>query len=444
MPRFPLAFLLTCSVISIGHAQPKEMQVLQEAVRNVIKNSEPSVACILVSRSERYREFNALLNGPEGKLGGFDARPFLAASVGDPTRRAAIQRLDLANPDAIPESYGSGVVIDASGLILTNFHVVQNATKIYVRLPGKTGSYADIHAADGRSDLAVLKLINPPAELNAPRLGDGAKAQKGDFVIGIANPFAAGFREGGGTATYGIIGNLLMKVPGATTETDRLRTIHQLGTLMQTDLRLNLGCSGGGVFNLEGDLIALTSSTAAIVGGETAGGFAIPLTAGIKRIIDVLRRGEEVEYGFLGVGVDALSPFDRLGAVIDLVSDGTPARRAGLQVGEIITAVGNAPIKTHDDLFLQVGTALAGSEVVITLQNIAGRKRQVPVKLSKFFYPGPVIASNRPADVHGLRVDYSSVILVDSPVPDGVFIRDVSRGSAADANIRNCSNVCAG
>lgn len=128
--------------------QPKELQQLQQAVRRVIADNDPSVACILVSRSERYRDVNAIIGTPDGKLGGFDPRPYLP----DLSKRELIRRLDLANPEPLPESYGSGVVIDAGGLILTNFHVVQNATKIYVRLPGKKGSYADIHAAEGRSD----------------------------------------------------------------------------------------------------------------------------------------------------------------------------------------------------------------------------------------------------------------------------------------------------
>src|SRR6185312_15964803 len=97
----------------------------------------------------------------------------------DPEFRA-IASLDLSNPDNVPESFGSGVVIDAvQGLILTQAHVVRKATKIYVRLPGRRGSWADIHAADPRSDLAVLKLIDPPPNLKALRLGDGSKLRKG-------------------------------------------------------------------------------------------------------------------------------------------------------------------------------------------------------------------------------------------------------------------------
>ena len=427
---FSTLFLLT--VPSPSFAEPREVQALQDAVRKAIDETEPSVACILVSRSEKYREFGAPISANPGKLGGFDPRPY-----GDPSKSETIRRLDLARPEPIPESYGSGVVIDASGLILTHFHVVQNATKIFVRLPGKKGSYADIHAADGRSDLAVLKMLNPPADLKPIRFGDGGKARKGDFVVGVANPFAAGFRDGGPTASHGIIGNLRRRAPGNGLETDRLRTLHHLGTLMQTDLRLNLGCSGGAVVNLDGELIALTTSTAAILGGETPGGFAVPMDASMKRIVEVLKRGEEVEYGFLGVSFNTLDLPDRIGVTIDRVADGTPAKRAGLQDGEIITAIDDVPVKDYDDLFLNVGTALAGSEVTITLRTFVGKMRKTKVKLAKFSYPGATIASNRHPPVHGLLIDYGSVVTADVPIPDGVSIREVERGSAAEKKYKD-------
>jgi len=420
-----------------ANAQPREVKALQESVHQVIGSAEPSIACILVSRSERYKEFNALTTGPAGKLGTFDSRPYTAPFGGDPSRRELLRRLDLANPDPMPESYGSGIVLDANGLILTNYHVVQNATKIFVRLPGKKGSYADIHAADGRSDLAVLKLIHAPADLKPIHLGDAAKAKKGDFVVGVANPFAAGFRDGGPTASQGIIGNLRRRAPSNGQETDRLRTLHHLGTLMQTDLRLNLGCSGGAVLNLEGELIGLTSSMAAIVGGETPGGFAVPIDANFKRIIDILKQGREVEYGFLGVSVDTQNQFDRGGAVIDQVSEGTPAKRAGLQVGETITTVNDVPIRDYDDLFLNVGAALAGSEIVLKVQAFGGRTREVTVKLAKFHYPGPVIASNGPPPIYGLRVDYGSLVNADVPIPEGVWIREFDKGSPADKKYKD-------
>src|SRR5207248_9895782 len=124
-------------------------------------------------------------------------------------RHKQIEALDLSLPDTVPESFGSGVVIDAAGLILTNAHVVRDATKVYVRLPGNRGSWADVHALDPRSDLAVLKLIDDKVpDLQPIKFGDGDKVEVGDFVVSLANPYAAGFRDGNPSASWGMVSNL--------------------------------------------------------------------------------------------------------------------------------------------------------------------------------------------------------------------------------------------
>src|SRR5262249_44195655 len=161
-------------------------------------------------------------------------------------------------------------------LVLTNAHVVQKATKIFVRLPGGRGSWANIHASDPRSDLAVLQLIRPPEGLKAIRIGDGSKLRKGSFILSLANPCAAGRRDGSASASWGIVSNIRRRAAGMTTDVDRARlTLHHLGTLMQTDVRLHVGCSGGALLNLDGELVGITTSLAALSGGETPGGFAV-------------------------------------------------------------------------------------------------------------------------------------------------------------------------
>src|SRR5207248_9225764 len=138
--------------------------------------------------------------------------------------------------------------------------------KVFVRLPDRQGSYADIHAADPRSDLAVLRLLNPKLALRPLKLGEGEKAKRGQFVLSLANPFAAGFRDGKPSASWGIVSNLRRRAPGPAREEERAKTLHHYGTLIQTDARLNLGCSGGALIDLQGRLIGLTSATAAIAG----------------------------------------------------------------------------------------------------------------------------------------------------------------------------------
>ncbi|MFL5340794.1 MAG: trypsin-like peptidase domain-containing protein, partial [Gemmataceae bacterium] len=298
--------LLSLAVLLAGTAGRaddalKQALALEEAIQQATAKAEPSIACILVSRSDAYRKFDARLGKPvPGKLGDFQPQAQRFHGHG----AEVMARLNMATIDYVPDGYGSGVVIDPDGLILTNYHVVRDATKVFVRLPGRPGWYADIHAADERSDLAVLKLINLHERLPALPMGDGSKLKKGQFILALANPFAAGFRDGNPSVTWGLLSNLRRRVPGETNEVERRRPrLHYYGVLLQTDLRLNLGTSGGALLDLKGNWVGLTTAQAAVAGGDTAGGFAVPLDARMSRIIDVLRRGEEVEYGFLGISL---------------------------------------------------------------------------------------------------------------------------------------------
>ena len=346
MPRLAwLGLLVVLCLPAAGRCQdqprPADVAALQDLIQKTIERAEPSIACILVSRSDEYKRFQSVpADEGSGKLGRFDGAVLTRSFFPDDqskeareTRRLA-QTIDLSRTDAIPESFGSGVVIDADrGLVLTMAHVIRNATKIYVRLPGGRGSWADIHAADPRSDLAVLRLLDPPEDLKAVKRGDGSNLRKGQFVVCLANPYAAGFRDGSPSASWGIVSNLHRRASGVTGEIERpgvKPTLHQYGTLIQTDVRLALGCSGGGLFNLDGELIGLTTAQAALAGSEAPGGFAVPLDGPMRRIIDVLARGDEVEYGFLGV---QFQPESRGGHGVTLmgVAEGSPAAAAGLR-----------------------------------------------------------------------------------------------------------------
>jgi S1-C subfamily serine protease len=451
----PLAVLLaTRATPADGQEKSRlaEALVVQEALKEAIKKAEPSVACILVSRSDQYRHFGdtASLDSP-GKLGIFDAaRARRVVRADDKVQLALIKRLDLSDPDQVPESFGSGVVIPepepmerrpsqggASSLILTNRHVVMGATKIYVRLAGGLGSYADIHADDPRSDLAVLRLLDDKVQPRPLAFGDGGAAQKGEFVCLLANPFAAGFVDGSPSASWGIISNVRRRAPDNPKEDERQKPLHRYGTLLQMDARINVGCSGGALLNLKGEFVGLTTAIAALSGGESTGGFAVPLDDSMKRIIDVLRRGEEVEYGFLGVRFDPEGPRERGGVKVLSVIEGSPAATAGLRGGEYIWSINGKDVSNYDELFLVIGTLLAGSEAKLRVApgpRGTGDAREVTATLAKFYVPGKVITSRKPKAVGGLRVDWTSILVQPSGsyIPRGVVIREVIRGSAAD------------
>jgi len=440
--RFVVLFLSTCVVVGTSWAGDetddlKSALALQKVMQKVIEDVEPSVACILVSRSDAYQRHGLVLSSTTpGKLGGVDRRALANLPVSAEDLPTRIKKLDLSDAGHIPESFGSGVVVDPKGLILTNYHVVHNAVKVFVRLPGGRGSYADIHAADPRSDLAVLRLITPEPDLKVMPFGDASKCARGQFVLSIANPYAAGFRDGKPSASWGIISNLRRRAPTGPREELRAKRLDQYGTLLQTDARLNLGCSGGALVNLRGEMIGLTTAVAAMYGGETPGGFAVPLDAGMRRIIDVLKRGAEVDYGFLGVGGGDEKPGQ--GAVLNIVTRGSPAeRQALLQSGDAIIKLNDMPIREWDDLLLALGTQLAGAKVRLEIRRLHGGARMVQVELVKSPLPGKQIASSlgsRPF-VRGLRVDYTS-LLAESGVGSiarGVLITDVQPFSPAAA-----------
>jgi serine protease Do len=416
------------------------LAALERTTQSLILKHENSIACILVSRSDLFPRD---AKNP-GKLGGYDPNKLLIDPKLSKTEFDQLtKKHDLADPNNVPPAFGSGVVIDPQGLILTNYHVVQDAAKIYVRLPGNRGSYADIFAADPRSDLAVLKLLNNALlPLKAISLGDADKLQRGSFVLTLANPFAAGFRDGQPSASAGILSNIRRRGAVHIKEEERIRPLHFYHTLLQTDARLHLGSSGGALLNRQGQMVGLLTAMAAIYGGETPGGFAIPIDDPMRRVIDVLKRGEEVEYGFLGVNFkDQLA--NGHGVTLFTVGKNTPADVDGkLAVGDVLLAVNGQPVHDFDDAFLFIGRHLAGTKVKLHVRR-GQVERTADVTLAKLYVPGKRIVSsiaNRPY-LRGLRADYASLVVQQEPrwaqIPSGVLIGDVQPNSAADrANLK--------
>lgn len=449
MYRICLALMLTawapslpCEIHAADQSALNDALALEATVQEAIQQAEPAIACVIVSRSDAYQKvFQEPPPRNPGQLGPFapqTTNPFLPL---DEFRQEEFKKCNLADPNNVPEAYGSGVVLDSEELlILTNYHVVRDATKIYVRLPGNKGSYADIHAADPRSDLAVLRLLDKKLRpLPRLKLGDGGSVRKGQFVVALAHPFAAGFRDGSPSASWGILSNIQRRA--AATPEDELTKValHVHPILLQTDARLNLGCSGGALLNLRGELIGLMTSLAAINGSETAGGFAVPLSVNMQRIVARLQEGREVEYGFLGVEP---RPGPQRGEGVCIgVMPGSPAARAELRPGDHILSVNGVRVHDFEDLVLTVGTLMAGAKVDLEVRSPASRI--VPVTLAKFYVPGKVIASRRPPVVRGFRVDYTSVLMMKlastrqgTVTHPGVFVSELQTGSPAAAKLK--------
>jgi serine protease Do len=372
----------------------------------------------------------------------------------------------------IPNEFGAGIVLDENGLILTNYHLVRGGPTVeprpdykaeqtlYVRLPDRRGFEARILAADPRSDLAVLKI--PANDLKPIRLGNAASARKGQFVIALGNPYQIA-RDGSASATWGIIGNLTRLPLSEPGRDDRPTgdTIQNLGVLMQIDTRLDLGTSGGALLNLQGELIGITTALAAIVGYEKSAGFAVPVDDSTRRIIETLRQGKEVEYGFLGVQMDdddLLSSNDELlpvaakyhqhgAARIKSVVPNLPAERGGLKNNDLVVRVGEKPIYSRKDLMREIGLLAPGTVVPMRVWRPADRADlQLAVEVGKWPRDNEeaMITSARIREPwRGLIYDYptsrfrfSSTLMTRPERNSGVIVLDVLADSPAAAELR--------
>ncbi|MBX3437378.1 MAG: trypsin-like peptidase domain-containing protein [Planctomycetaceae bacterium] len=336
---------------------------------------------------------------------------------------------------ASPEAFGSGVVIaadanDRARYVLTNYHVLspeRNAAvgkePAYVRLSNHRAVRADVIAADPRSDLAVLRLDLAAAGINPEdvppiRLGDASGIRKGQFVLALGNPYAIG-RDGSASASWGLVSNISRRPADADAESPENEwggTIHQYGTLLHVDTRLSLGTSGGALVNLKGELIGLTTSLAALEGYEKSVGFAIPIDAAMRRVIETLLQGYEVEYGFLGVQPGDLRPGElgRLpltsAARVDFVSAESPAFQGGLRTDDLIVQVNDRPVGSADDLMREIGLLGAGGVARIDVLRFFGNVRfRAEVTLGKWpvVDDSRIIATRRRhSPWRGLEVDY--------------------------------------
>jgi serine protease Do len=245
----------------------------------------------------------------------------------------------------------------------------------------------------------------------------------------MANPHASAFRMGQSSAAWGTITNVRSRVEEPKREgnfaTQRVRYT-EFGTLLEYDVKRNAGVTGGALLNLDGEMIGMTNAAALAWGKEIGAGYAVPIDGNYRGIIDVLRRGEEVDYGFIGVQTSRGQA-----AFIDPIPGGA-ADRAGIRPGERIRRVNGFPVDSFDDLQLHIGSALAGTKIKVAVEGLGG-PREVEVTLGKFRNDQPFIASVRPEPVFGLRVDYPMVLgqQQKARVPPGVSVRELVPDSPA-------------
>lgn len=449
------AALTLLSVLASAPALPAQEPTKNELLKAVEKQLQaahdtagPCVACVVVSRSEKYPKHASDI---PGALGGFDPKQFLKDNP--QATAAAARALDLSDVRSIPDhGFACGVVIDDKGLILTPYHVIDGATKIYIHLPGRPGSYADIHAADARNDLAVLKLVTPPPGLRAIKFGDvrlvagrdKATVTPGKLAVLMTNAYAANLPLDKAGAALGSITNV-HQTGAATNSKDaqKLFSYYNHGPILEHDAKLNAGVSGAALLNLDGELIGLTTTAPALASGERGPDYALPMDDKFQRIIAILRRGEEVEYGYLGIGLitEREPGFNPNAVQLSYTIPLGPAALAGLQSGDIITHIDGVRIQKYEELLTNISSALAGSKVSVTVRRGLNRTLTTTVTLGKMFHMQPFIASVRPDPVFGLRVDHGSILaqqderkniqILAEGVPAGVSVSEVLPNSPA-------------
>ncbi len=316
-----------------------DLQAIQNAFEALAKKAAPSVVTI---KSARWTDQLAS-SGP------VDAGP----------RRPRM-------PGRRVYGAGSGVIIDANGLVLTNEHVVHQAGEIIVFLNDGQELSASIVQTDARSDLAVLRV--DATGLQPAVLGDVADLRQGHMVFAMGNPFGVASTVGRASMSWGLVSALGRPLPLLGAAEDRY-----YGNLIETTAAINPGNSGGPLFDIHGRVVGITTAISTRTGKSEGVGFAVPISRRTRLIIGTLMKGQQVEYGLLGVFVKDPSDEERKqaggpkhrGAVVDALEAGSPAQQAELRPGDLIAKFDGQDVLDADHLVRMVGSSPPGHVVDI-------------------------------------------------------------------------------
>ncbi|HEV7226881.1 trypsin-like peptidase domain-containing protein [Brevundimonas sp.] len=326
-------------------------------------------------------------------------------------------------------SVGSGVIVRADGIVVTNTHVIEGMSDIRVSLADRREFPARVLLADARSDIAVLQLEGVSDQLPVLRIDAGEDQQVGDLVLAIGNPFGVGQ-----TVTNGIISALNRTETG----------ISDSGSFIQTDAAINPGNSGGALVDMDGDLIGINTAIFSRSGSSSGVGFAVPATM-VQQVVSAALGGESaVVRPWLGVSGEAVTSerarelgLDRpRGLVVTRVWDGGPGDDAGIREGDVIVSIDGAAVDDQGGLNFRVGANAPGDTVRVGLLR-GGREQTVTARVERL--PGDagleaaaVIQSGAltGAQVLALNPAVADRLGVD-PTTRGVIVGAVARGSYA-------------
>lgn len=375
---------------------PRDAGSLKTSFAPVVREAAPAVVNISARGVQRVRD------------------PFFELFGGGPQSR-------------VTGSIGSGVIVRPDGIVVTNNHVIQNMQEIRVTLNDRREYPAKVLLADERSDIAVLQLENLDGDLPVLRIDDQEQQQVGDLVLAIGNPFGVGQ-----TVTNGIISALNRTETG----------ISDSGSFIQTDAPINPGNSGGALVDMDGDLIGINTAIFSRTGSSTGVGFAVPATM-VKRVVDSAVGGaKSVERAWLGVKGDTVSSdmarslgLDRpQGLMVTDVYAGGPGARAGIEQGDVITAIDGAEVNDQGGLNFRVGTRSPNDTVAVTVLR-DGRARTLNARVSTL--PGDadpgqgsVVGQGALAGLQGVALNPALADrLGGDPFTSGVVVTGLQRNS---------------
>jgi serine protease Do len=337
------------------------------------------------------------------------------------------------------QSLGSGFVIDAGGIIVTNNHVIEGADEITANFNDGSKLKATLVGTDEKTDIAVLK-VEPAKPLRALPFGDSENLRVGDWVMAIGNPFGLG-----GTVTVGIV-------------SARNRDINSgpYDNFIQTDASINRGNSGGPLFNMEGEVIGINTAIISPTGGSIGIGFAIPSATAVN-VINQLREFGETRRGWLGVRIqevtdevaEGLSMADASGALVAGVTDDSPAALAGIEPGDVILEFDGRKVTAMHELPRMVADEPIGKEVPVLILR-KGKEQTVTVTLGRLEdseevaavdetapeaeadqpEPPPVIAGPLGLTLADLSPTLRTQFGIEEKI-NGVVVTDVAENSAA-------------
>ena len=387
---------------------PASRAELQLSFAPVVKRVAPAVVNVYGLKSVAQRN-NPFFDDP------FFRRFFGGQGFGIPGERA--QR-----------SLGSGVIVDASGIVVTNHHVIENAETVRIALADKREFDAEVLLRDQRSDLAVLRIKDGREKFPAVELGNSDETEVGDIVLAIGNPFGVGQ-----TVTQGIVSAVARTQVG----------VSDYQFFIQTDAAINPGNSGGALVDLAGRVVGINTAIYSRSGGSLGIGFAIPVNM-VRVVVESARGGSAaVRRPWFGAKLQPVTPdiAESLnlkrpaGALVASIAAKSPAARAGLRPGDLITAVDGQPVDDPNAFDYRFATKPLGGRTTLTIER-QGRASNLAVTLetapesprdeivvqSRSPFAGVRVANLSPAVAEELRIDSEA---------GGVVIIDVENGSAA-------------